>query len=197
MTNYDFKTQIQLVLSDKDVIEYNYDQSLNEREVHDLLDPILEEWRREQKKDRRVISPIYINRWKNNKLDPQPIHYSETFMWNCALYSGGPSAPGGSESCKSDLISRHRVFLLSVIKLKSSAKCSLIPWGQKRFKSPVVSTRISPQQFHQNPRSRAKLGFVQVSSESPNLRGLERVSAYTRSRAVLRIVLRPHTRMVC
>ena len=66
-----FETLIEIEFSDRSVQEYFFEAAMTEREVHDALDPILEEWRGRSTKE--VLSPIYVSRWNGGKIESQEI----------------------------------------------------------------------------------------------------------------------------
>ena len=68
MTPRTFETLIEIEFSDLSVQEYFFEAPMTEREVHDALDPILEEWR-----GREIISPLYVSRWNGGKIESQEI----------------------------------------------------------------------------------------------------------------------------
>ena len=71
MTPRTFETLIEIEFSDLSVQEYFFEAPMTEREVHDALDPILEEWRGRGTKE--IISPIYVSRWNGGKIESQEI----------------------------------------------------------------------------------------------------------------------------
>ncbi len=68
MTLRAFETLIEIEFTDLSVQEYFFEAPMTEREVHDALDPILEEWR-----GKEIISPLYVSRWNSGKIESQEI----------------------------------------------------------------------------------------------------------------------------
>ncbi len=68
MTPRMFETLIEIEFSDLSVQEYFFEAPMTEREVHDALDPILEEW-----EGKEIISPLYVSRWNKGKIESQEI----------------------------------------------------------------------------------------------------------------------------
>lgn len=66
-----FETLIEIEFSDLSVQEYFFEAPMSEREVHDTLDPILEEWSGRGVK--KIVSPIYVSRWNGGKIESQEI----------------------------------------------------------------------------------------------------------------------------
>jgi hypothetical protein len=71
MTPRAFETLIELEFSDKSTAEFFYQQPMTEREVHDTLDPLLEEWRGDTR--RRLLSPIHVSHWNAGNIYSQRI----------------------------------------------------------------------------------------------------------------------------
>ena len=65
-----FETLIEIEFTDLSVQEYFFEAPMSEKEVHDALDPILEEWEGSTKE---VVSPIYVSRWNGGKIESQEI----------------------------------------------------------------------------------------------------------------------------
>ncbi len=71
MTPRMFETLIEIEFSDLSVQEFFFEAPMTEREVHDALDPIIEEWG--GGKGREIMSPIYVSRWNKGKIESQEI----------------------------------------------------------------------------------------------------------------------------
>ena len=71
MTPRAFETLIEIEFTDLSVQEFFFEAPMTEKEVHDALDPILEEWSGSAM--REVMSPIYVSRWNGGKIDSEEI----------------------------------------------------------------------------------------------------------------------------
>ena len=70
MTPRAFETLIEIEFTDLSVQEYFFEAPMSEKEVHDALDPILEEWEGSAKE---VASPIYVSHWNGGRIESQEI----------------------------------------------------------------------------------------------------------------------------
>ena len=65
MTPRAFNTLIELNFSNNTAREYFFERSMTERQVHDALDPLLEEY---EDGDLDITSPIVVGRWIDNQV---------------------------------------------------------------------------------------------------------------------------------